>query len=992
MSKSPSRVVIIDPSFLNFIGHHAQYDVSIYEAALEKNIPCKILGHKNMVVKVGGSDKSLFPLFTEDMWGNNKCLGSFLLDLKILLLGFISFILAPSLSGPRIKGIKEWAQKYYHYRKQSNYSFLKKSNYFLLFLAYGLTRLAPTIFYDQKIYRLSIKSLTKRLYTLWMPVFISQFLAGLGKIIIKITNRLIIVFKKIKSFSRLLLRFFLPPIIFNLFSRVDYLPNKFFKLLIRIFYIFTPMIVIDFVRGAREWISRKNLIARIPSGLSLIFCPNQRYYMECIKGLNQVKLDKGDLVYFHMVIGNNFLETMILCEKIFQKTHVSPVVLFRYPINFLKTAAKITQKIAFRKMEFLFETRQIRVASDSERLISYYGNVTYVPMELFPIPHTKDADLDEITALKLQNPRIIKIASLGNARGEKGFPEIVMAMDLLSKLPSLRDRVSFVLQVNDPDADAKPWVKKLRLSKFPFPVTFITKSLSKLEYESLFKSVDVVLAPYWQEVYESRTSGIAIEALAGGKTLITTKNTWMSDVVAEFKVGLTVNNHDPLDLANKIIRAVSGQERFVKAALIASGEISKLHSPSRFLDHLVGEIQYCIPNKKRNILFLYPWNDLGTYKSGASVRASLVLKKITEAGNLVKVIGQIPANAELPVGVIREKISDDSLASFSNPLFVFDFICRLIFVPWRIGNEDFRFRYKYWRRSREFKLQLNKLLRNSTSVVMEYSFLGDLVGPFSYAYKINLIIDELDILADQGWNAFSKKHLLKSELQCLAQAQHVYCLSRDDFDFFLPKIPRAKLMPISLDLQKFEVMQKSRAKEILAKSNIFLPNKFAFFIGSNYGPNLEAVKHIFNFASICTISSSEFMYVTAGTCYQPHFEGLCESFMQLGLVSEEIMWALYSLASVVVIPLEKGTGSSIKTMEALAFGRLVVGTAHAFRGLDVEHQVNCIVAPSVCEIPDILDSILFENDRRRVELEDSAKLYSLNHDYEKIYQMLINSL
>src|SRR5215204_4222595 len=45
---------------------------------------------------------------------------------------------------------------------------------------------------------------------------------------------------------------------------------------------------------------------------------------------------------------------------------------------------------------------------------------------------------------------------------------------------------------------------------------------------------------------------------------------------------------------------------------------------------------------------------------------------------------------------------------------------------------------------------------------------------------------------------------------------------------------------------------------------------------------------------------------------------------------------LYAATRVVVLPITEGAGGPVKTYEALAYGRPVVGTSHAFRGIDGE--------------------------------------------------------
>jgi len=71
-------------------------------------------------------------------------------------------------------------------------------------------------------------------------------------------------------------------------------------------------------------------------------------------------------------------------------------------------------------------------------------------------------------------------------------------------------------------------------------------------YAALLESVDVVLVPYWREIYWSRTSGIVLEAIASGKPIIVTSDTWMSDELQRWGAGIGIPNRDPRALADAI--------------------------------------------------------------------------------------------------------------------------------------------------------------------------------------------------------------------------------------------------------------------------------------------------------------------------------------------------------------------------------------------------------------------------------------------------------
>lgn len=70
-------------------------------------------------------------------------------------------------------------------------------------------------------------------------------------------------------------------------------------------------------------------------------------------------------------------------------------------------------------------------------------------------------------------------------------------------------------------------------------LSFLDDKLTSEAYGAVLNRADAVLAPYWCQVYVSRTSGIVAEALAVGKPMIVTEDTWLSDQIAGKACGLT---------------------------------------------------------------------------------------------------------------------------------------------------------------------------------------------------------------------------------------------------------------------------------------------------------------------------------------------------------------------------------------------------------------------------------------------------------------------
>lgn len=970
-SINPKRLIVVDPSLTDFVGHHAQYDISVIESAEVQGMKGVVLSHK----LVSGTIDKQVPIvraFSEDMWGRVRSYKLGTLELILLLRGIIACLLLPIFAKRHLAGLKRWISTVYRQRPKILRN-TETNNSFLKFLIYVIINSVPSGFYSVAYLR-KTASRARRLFALLStPPAFYFFLRVASNASPKLGG---------------VIKFFLPPILFINISITSILVFP-FKLGYGFSRFFTPRIIVALAKGFLEKIRIANSFGKLPLSIILFAFENPRYYFEATAGLASANLAEGDLVFFHMVIGRNILETAALCEMIHAKTGISPVVLLRYPPNFLNSIHPALHTLAIRKLEYLFEAGKVRIASDSDRLIDDYCKVTYIPFELFPIPH--GAGSRQISKVSARKDDRVNITSLGNARGEKGFIEIFSLMRRIAT-SELKSKVRFIIQANDPDGDAAPYVAKLRKTKFPFPVQVITNSLDKNAYEELVASSDIVLAPYWREIYASRTSGVAVEVIVAGKILITTEDTWMADQVHLWKSGLTVKNRNFSDLTKAVMRAVTNFSALTIRSHAASQAAAHFHSGHGFIDHILRrKIARALAHKE--ICFLYPWGNLFQYNSGASVRSSLLVKKIISAGWRVAVIGdQLKLNpGTLPKGA-RIIPYSDSGSSFRNPLYLADYIQRLIFTPRMIGLEDMQYRFRFWCRSRSFKMLLNTNLRYASAVILEYEFLASLVRPFATAHHISMTVDAHDVLGMQTNRKRVRSFLIKQQVEALKLSDFPCCISDEDRVFFESQNVSPCVIENSIDLDAFALPTRSSAIDIISKAGYRLPEgQFGLFIGSPHPPNFSAVRSIAKLSTNQMLRQKRIGFVVVGGCFLPELPNESQSFIQLGFVSSEVLRAVYALASFVIAPLESGTGSSIKTLEAFGYGKVVIGTSLAFRGIPATDGHDCIVVNRLDEYPARIVKLLNETDAIPI-LEKNARTVAAKRDYRITYQPIIDVL
>lgn len=107
------------------------------------------------------------------------------------------------------------------------------------------------------------------------------------------------------------------------------------------------------------------------------------------------------------------------------------------------------------------------------------------------------------------------------------------------------------------------------------------------------------------------------------------------------------------------------------------------------------------------------------------------------------------------------------------------------------------------------------------------------------------------------------------------------------------------------------------------------------FAGANYGPNYEAVDAI---SRDWAPAQPDATFVILGMRLDRYLRdgGLAPApnVVFTGLVSEAEKRVLYDLAEVAIVPIKRGTGSSLKVPEAIARGKVVIGTRVGLRGFE----------------------------------------------------------
>ena len=173
--------------------------------------------------------------------------------------------------------------------------------------------------------------------------------------------------------------------------------------------------------------------------------------------------------------------------------------------------------------------------------------------------------------------------------------------------------------------------------------------------------------------------------------------------------------------------------------------------------------------------------------------------------------------------------------------------------------------------------------------------------------------------------------LIKSETALLEKASALIHLSVEDFRLF------QGLLPFKPQFLVFPTIEENFSSNVQAAvppaESIDL-----LFVGQWHSPNLAAMKWFFDqvWPLIADRRYSLKIVGQIGSMVQRELPAVYSTFRTcfVGEVADLIPY--YSATRCVIAPMVSGSGTSIKTIEALALGKPFVGTSKAFRGMPMD--------------------------------------------------------
>lgn len=674
------------------------------------------------------------------------------------------------------------------------------------------------------------------------------------------------------------------------------------------------------------------------SGASAVRFANRSFLAELTEACKVVGAPAGSVVFGHMITSRQMSAWAQFARSTAARRGWETVLLLRYQSEFY--GDDISAK-AFRVVERVAKKSPIRIVTDSERLSAQIGRLTTLPVGVVSIPHVPDS-CKSVGGGQAASP--LRVVSLGNARDEKGVLELIQAVRIIDAAGA-SDRFHFELQVNDPSPDIADAIR-IFASERRQNVTLHREALDSRAYYDLLARADLVALPYWRSIYEARTSGVFLEAIAAGKPVICTEDTWMSDELAKDGAGLLVRSGDAADLVRQLARAEADRSALTASATAAAPKIRRRYDAKRSVDEIFGRRPVDDRDQsssKLNAAVLYPWGDARRAHAGASLRTNLLAHYLVENGANVRLLQNSADPAESRGNVKFESYSVDERLRGSR----IDKVIRWLAANLLGGHADrnlfFRmFLHPLW--DRKFRLRLNEIVRWADVVYLEYPFWAFEVARTCARHDKRLVLTAHDVLSDQLPSGILRSATRFLECRTMNAAPTRFAVSEEDKTRFSCLGVEVGVIrhPIDVDAMRARPPVSTRALVLKLIGAPADTQHVFMFVGSAYLPNVEAAKSVRAIAKAFAQRNPgrRACFVVAGGC---HERATDDNFVALGRIDDLTLRLLYLEAAAVIIPLRAGTGASLKTIEAFAAAKPVIGTKLAFRGLAARNDSDCLM-------------------------------------------------
>lgn len=309
---------------------------------------------------------------------------------------------------------------------------------------------------------------------------------------------------------------------------------------------------------------------------------------------------------------------------------------------------------------------------------------------------------------------------------------------------------------------------------------------------------------------------------------------------------------------------------------------------------------------------------------------------------------------------------------------------------------DIRSRRQWWNFIRpvldsSLRRALCKASASADVILLEYPFWSRTLEQSMWRHPRPVVLTLLDLLSGICQNPWLRRRVHNCELAAARRAQAVVCVTEKETRQMKEEGIDAIHIPhgfvFSEEKPSAAVNTDDPAIEEIA-GRVHAGELMCFFLGSSLIPNREAAESIVGMARKCG-ANDKMIFVTAGACCGPRRPG--PNTYSLGPVSERDLEVLYSLCSVVLAPLRSGTGASLKVIEGLSHGKILVTTRTGIRGYDdaIRDGWEAMVCDDLEAWPGILRR-LAADPVLRSSLVVRGREFARRFDYRNVYRPYVD--
>ncbi len=383
---------------------------------------------------------------------------------------------------------------------------------------------------------------------------------------------------------------------------------------------------------------------------------------------------------------------------------------------------------------------------------------------------------------------------------------------------------------------------------------------------------------------------------------------------------------------------------------------------------------------KNKVVILFPWGiDIVISRdTGAGIRVGLLPEFLHTNGYAVTVVG----GGQLDRQFVKEGIYYQEYCYPSNKILFCIFSS--IFLLGKVLRWPALLAllyYTFYRIDRVFINKIKSISASADIIFLEYPFWANLVE----GLEKRTVLTNHDIIAHSwtkcGFTQLNKllySKLIKYELSAMLRVRRTVFVSDVDRLFF-----DSLGLKNSLVIPNPAYTSPSVGPEIFNQDSLNVQTNSiytALFVGSGWYPNRDAADII---CKVIAPAMQHVSFLIAGECgrWVNEHPGNVKI---LGVLPSAQLEALYQEATFAIIPLKWGSGSSLKALEAMKYGKVIVSTPIGIRGIAFEPGVHGVVCNDVTDFPSALNELIA--DKARCErLSSSAKLLAVEYDFNNLY-------